>query len=85
MTYLPQGIAYDLNIPTSSVVVQSLGPYDTIHSLGYVTTLAYVYVPQSLVNQLQLDVQNPSSPLYNNPDSTVHTLMGLINAAIPIV
>ena len=84
-TYLPQGIAYDLDIPTSSVTMQSLGPLDTSHSLGYITTLAYAYIPQTMVDQLQLDIRNPSSRLYNNPDATVKTLMEQINQGIAIV
>lgn len=83
-SYLPQGIADGLGISIDNVIMNSLVPYDTQAQLGYVTTLALLYIPQSMVNTLSLDIHIPTSQLYNDPDPSVNTMMRYINSAIPI-
>jgi hypothetical protein len=83
-TYLPVGIANGLGIKLEQVQLQSLVPYNTSAELGYLTTLAYAYIPTTLVNTLSLDLHIPTSGLYKNPDPLVEVLMGYINPAIPL-
>ena len=83
--YLPQGIAFGLGISKDQVVMNALMPYDTSQTMGYITTLAQAYVPSELVSQLQLDLHTSMSNMYQNPDSPVKTLMGMINPTIPIL
>jgi hypothetical protein len=83
--YLPAGLAYGLNVDVSEVKMYALQPYDTTDSLHYITTLALVYVPSSAVNQLQLDLHTSVATMYNNPDASTKTLMGMINPAIPMI
>merc|ERR1711881_164625 len=70
--FLPEGIAYGLLLDTSK-------------AMGYLTTLALLYVPTDLVNQLAVDLHTPNSGIYNNPDGTTSTLMSFINPAIPLI
>jgi hypothetical protein len=83
--FLPQGTAYGLTLDQSNVKMFNIQPYDTSKSLGYITTLALIYVPTDQVNQLGVDLHTPNSPLYHHPDLTVRTLMSFINPAIPLV
>jgi hypothetical protein len=63
----------------------NIQPYDTSKSMGYITTLALLYVPTDMVNQLAIDLHTPNSGVYNNADSTTQTLMSFINPAIPLI
>ena len=83
--FLPEGIAYGLNITVDEVVMQTLQPYDTMSTLGYVTTLAKAYIPSSFVDQLSLAILTPSNILYHNPNPSVYTLVNTINPAFPIL
>lgn len=82
--FLPRGISYGLGIGLTQVVMQSLEPYDTTSSLGYMTTLAFVYIPSDKVRDLARAVDDPHSQLYSNPDGAVATIVGNINSDIPI-
>ena len=82
--YLPLGVAYGLGLDQGQVLMQTLQPYDTTQSLGYVTTLAMAFVPSSFVNALSLDIHNPVSTFYANPDDSVNTLVSMINPSFPI-
>jgi hypothetical protein len=84
-TYLPPGVAYGLSIDQSEMVMQYLQPYNTISTLGYITTLAMAYIPAQMVDQLSLLLLNPNSALYTNPNPSVRTLMSMINPAIPVL
>jgi hypothetical protein len=88
--FLPQGVQYGLAIPAASADAKdtrmyNLQPYDTSKTMGYITTLALMYIPSEDLNQLAVDLHTPNSPLYNNPDPTVATLMSFINPAIPLI
>ena len=82
--FLPQGVAYGLGVSEKQVTMNALMPYDTSADLGYMTTLAQVYVPSDMADQMQLDLHTPVSNMYGNPSSPVKTLMGMINPTIPI-
>lgn len=83
--YLPMGLASGLAIPVEKVRMNALMPFDTSHTLSFITTLAQAYIPADLVNQLQLDLHNPASNIYQNGDATVQQLMAMINPTIPIL
>jgi hypothetical protein len=95
--FLPQGIAYGLTrngggesgdgvgIPVDQVVMQSLQPSDTSQQLGYITTLAFAYIPSDLPPQLERALHTPISAIYRNPNPSVNTLMGMINPSWPIL
>ena len=83
--YLPQGIAYGLGISHDQVRMNSLMPYDTSDSLGYITTLAQAYIPSGMVSTLQQGLHAPLGNMYANPDTPVKTLMGMVNPTIPLL
>ena len=84
-SYLPPGVADGLNIDQSEMVMQYLQPYNTISTLGYITTLAMAYIPAQMVDPLSLLLLNPNSALYTNPNPSVRTLMSMINPSIPVL
>lgn len=79
------GIAYGLDVDNADVKMHSLQPYDTRDSLGYITTLAMMYIPADMVNSLSLSLNTAVSTLYDNPNNSTKTLMNLINPVFPIV
>jgi hypothetical protein len=86
-SYLPVGLSYGLGGGAGStikVTMHTLQPYDTTRQLGYVTTIALAYIPSDLVSALALALHTPPSGIYNNPDTSVHTLMSMINPTFPI-
>jgi hypothetical protein len=80
---LPPGVAYGLGTDTNEVVVAQLRPLDTTDTLGYISTIALLYIPSDDVNALQAALLNAGSPLNNNPDSRVAALMSYISPEIP--
>lgn len=84
-TYMPPGVAYGLNIDQSKVVMQYLQPYNTLSTLGYITTLAMAYIPAETVDELSLLLLNPNSALYANPNPSVRTLMSMLDPSIPVL
>jgi hypothetical protein len=83
--FLPEGIAYGLLVGNEKARMFNIQPYDTTTSMGYITTLALLYIPTDLLNQLAADLHTPFSPVYSNPDATTSTLMSFINPAIPLL
>jgi hypothetical protein len=83
--FLPKGIANGLSIKEDQVTMHSLNPYDTQNTLGFITTLATAYIPTTMVSTLQAAIHQPISPLYQDPDISVKTLMSYINPAIPLI
>lgn len=65
--------------------MQYLQPYNTLSTLGYITTLAMAYIPSDQVNALSLALLNPASALYNNPNPTIKTLMSMLDPSIPLL
>ena len=83
--YLPEALAYDLEIPVSNITMHSLQPLDTRYNLGYIKTVAYIFIPSDLVGKLSADLRSPNSRLYTNPDETLYQLAGLIDSSFPLV
>ncbi|KAL8911713.1 MAG: hypothetical protein Q9171_003166 [Xanthocarpia ochracea] len=81
--YIPQGLAFGLDLSVEQVMMQSLRPYDTTRDLGYIKTLTLAYIPYNKVDQLQLQLSSPTSKLYNNPDPTVKQLFSFVNPNLP--
>jgi hypothetical protein len=84
-TYLPNALAYAGGFDISKIKMKKLVPYDTQSTLGYITTIAKLYYPRSMVETLRMDVRIPNSPLYNHPDQLVYNLTININPAIEII
>ncbi|TQS37314.1 hypothetical protein Golomagni_02216 [Golovinomyces magnicellulatus] len=82
-TYLPIGIADGLGLNSEQIVVKNLFPLDTTEELNYITTVARVFIPASMVDTLRIDLGISASPIYQNDDDSVRTLMNFINPAIP--
>ena len=78
-------MANGINVATSDVIMQYLQPYNTLAKNGYITTLAMAYVPSDQVNPLSLALLNSNSPLYNNDNPTVKTLMAMLDPSIPLL
>lgn len=87
--YVTRGIASGMNLDEGQITMQCLRAYDTTKSLAYVTTLACFYLPSSNVSSLQsqLDIsktRNANTPLYDNPDPSINSIMALVNPGIPV-
>jgi hypothetical protein len=83
--YLPMGLAYGLSIKEDQVTMNSLYPYDTQNTLGFITTLATAWIPSNMVDTLQQSLHQSLSLLYENPDPSVYQLMQYINPTIPLI
>lgn len=83
--HLPEALAFAGGFDKSKSVMHSIVPYDTINTLGYITSQALVYHPTDQIAKLQVDVRTPSSKLYNNPQAIVYNLTAEINPAIDII
>lgn len=84
-SYLPPGVAHGLGVDASDMVMQYLQPYNTLSSLGYITTLAMAYIPADMVDPLSVALLNPNSALYTNTNPSVQTLMSMIDPSIPVL
>lgn len=80
---LPSGVAYGLGTDSNEVVVAQLRPLDTTDTLGYITTVALLYIPSGDEGILQAALLDTGSPLHNNPDSRVAALMSRVSPEIP--
>jgi len=65
--------------------MQYLQPYNTLDTLGYITTLAMAFVPSDKVDTLSMELLNPNSNLYTNSNPSVVTLMSMIDPSIPLM
>lgn len=65
--------------------MHAIEPYDTTETMGYITTFALFYVPTPQVNQLGVDLHTPASPIYNQQDGSVNTLMSMIVPTFPLI
>lgn len=83
--FLPQGLADGLGLSSDQVQMHSLVPWDSSASVGYITTLAWFYVPTSEIDSLAMAIRTPKSALYTNTDGSINTLMSYINPTLSIV
>ena len=63
----------------------AIQPYDNSAVTGYVATVAMAYVPTDTLNDLQEQLHNPNSRLYNQPNDAVQTLTSMIDPSIPLL
>jgi hypothetical protein len=80
--YLPKGLENGIN---AAIRMQSLQPLNTLKTDGFVTCMAYFLIPKSKVDTLALQLHTPNSPVYNNSNPQVATMMKLINPQYPLV
>jgi len=83
--WLQPGLADGLGLQNDQVLIHTLVPLNTAAKMNCITTLALTYIPTSLVQTLRLDLNIPTSPIYNNGDASIASLMNLINPAIPLM
>ncbi|KAH7324559.1 hypothetical protein B0I35DRAFT_348315 [Stachybotrys elegans] len=83
--YLPWALADAAGIDRSRIPVIKLVPFDTVANLGYWTTLAKLHYPETLIDNLQMDLWTRNSPLYNNDLSIVRDLTAIINPRINLL
>ncbi|EOD53071.1 hypothetical protein GTA08_BOTSDO03660 [Neofusicoccum parvum] len=88
-TYMPIAVADGLGIDHDNVQMVTLTSYNTTEKLGYISTLAMMYVPSDLVDTLHLDLLNSNSVFYNNDDkeigSTINFLTSFVDPTFPIL
>ncbi|KAG5937706.1 hypothetical protein E4U60_001757 [Claviceps pazoutovae] len=82
--FLPIALADASGIALDKLQISKLVPYNTQSTFGYVTTLAQLNYPATLVDTLQMDLWSPNSAIYNNDDPIVRNLTALINPNIDI-
>jgi hypothetical protein len=82
--WLPEGLAHGLGLNSDLVVMDSLVPLNTTASLDYITTLALAYIPTNMVGSLTSDLHNKTASFFNDSNTSVKTLMNLINTSIPV-
>jgi hypothetical protein len=82
--FLQEAVAVAINQPHSNVQMNSIKPYCTLKTLGYVTTLALFSIPDTYVEALQNALHAPAGILYNNKDESVYNLTTLINPTVPL-
>ena len=76
------GLAYGMDSPLENFTMQTLAAYDTMAQLGYLSTVARVWVPSALVATLNVGLEKPSSQLYRNPDSSVQSIFSLVSPSL---
>jgi len=84
-SFIPPGVGNGLDLTVDDVVMQYLQPYNTLNSVGYITTLAMAYIPESKVDLLSVLILNPNSGLFHNENPSVTTLMSMVDPTIPIL
>ena len=84
--YLPIGIAYGLNVDVSNITMHSLQPYDTTATQGFITTVAYAFIPSDMVDLMVLQVSNPAARFHHYPPETsqVYQLILYVNPTFPV-
>ncbi|KAG6041348.1 hypothetical protein E4U41_004878 [Claviceps citrina] len=82
--FLPVALADASGVSVDLLQISKLVPYNTQNTWGYVTTLAQLNYPATLVDTLQMDLWSPNSAIYNNRDAIVRNLTALINPNIDI-
>lgn len=82
---VPKAVAYDQNLTDSETIMDRIIPYDTTQQLGYITSLAILYIPSDAVEGLRLDHKIASSRLYTNTDGLVKNMTDQINPSIDII
>ncbi|PMD36241.1 hypothetical protein L207DRAFT_434827, partial [Hyaloscypha variabilis F] len=80
--WLRPGLEDGLDLSSNEVVIHTLTPLPVT---GCVATVAMTFIPSNMFSSLKLGLSIPTSPLYNNNDSSIADLMNKINPAIPLL
>jgi hypothetical protein len=83
-TYLPQALAEAVGLSTEAIQMVKLVPYNTVDRWGYITTIAKINYPETLIDRLIMDLTMPNSGIYQNKDPIVRNLAAQINPKITI-
>jgi hypothetical protein len=81
---LPRALADASKISIDKLQISKLVPYDTLNDWGYITTIAKLNYPSTLVATLQMELWSPNSAFYNNADPIVRNLTALVNNRIDL-
>jgi hypothetical protein len=77
--YIPQLVAYALQIDLECIKKFSLAPIETRASLGYITTALIFAIPSDKVEVLQGQLDDPTSRVFSNPDEDLRKLLSTVN------
>jgi len=81
---LPQALAEAYDLTTDRIRTEKLVPLNTKSSLGYLTTLAFINYPASMVESLRMDIKLPNSKLYHSTNPLIFNFTQQINSGIDI-
>lgn len=82
--FLPMAIAFGLLLEIENVTMQTLRAWDTTADLHYITTLCLAWIPQGHGDLLDLVLHTQAEKFYHNPNSSVSTIVSMINTALPV-
>jgi hypothetical protein len=82
--YLPKGIAFGLGIKLSEVTMHHLQPLDTTKTKGYITTLAFAFIPTDMIDKLDMDRRNQNSRFFQSDDPPVREMINLLDPTISL-
>ena len=82
-SFLPKTLYTPLGVEDNNITVSQLLPYFE-EGKDYTVTIAQVYFPISQIKNLQTAINDTSSALYTENESTEQTLAYLIDRSIPI-
>lgn len=82
--YLPEGLANAGGFSKDRIKVDWLEPMDTQRDLGYITTIARLHYPETMIAKLQSQMTAPNTPLFIQSSDIVSDLMNNINRDIDI-
>ncbi|GAB0135671.1 hypothetical protein EsDP_00004000 [Epichloe bromicola] len=82
--YLPRALSDASGVDVNKLQISKLVPYNTQDTWGYVTTIAQLNYPATLVDTLQMDIWSTNSAFYHNADPIVRNLTDLIEVQIDI-
>ena len=76
--YMPTVIGHGEDIKEDTIKMMRLSPIETKQKKGWITTAVFAYVPDSIIESLQMDIHLTNSDLYHPP----HPIAKGIAAAI---
>jgi hypothetical protein len=83
-TFVPVALWEGMDLKQTQVKMDSLLPYDTSQTLGWVKTRVLFHFPTHLLGSLQLAINTPVSSIYTNPDDYVFKIMSYVDPSVPL-
>ena len=80
--YLPRAVGFAMSVDPSTIVANSLRPYQMP---GYVATVAYLMISTQQLSTLQALVEDGNSILYHQASSDLQSLVDNIDRSIPFL